>query len=236
MSASEAHNSSFNRGARRDRAPPRVAAKRVRATHRIQDEPRRVRVMSVCRHACRRGGPHTARRIPMLTLRLPDGSAREVAPGTRPRQVAESIGKRLAQAAVAARVDGHVVDLDREIEDDLAPKSPSQILTDRDADSLDVLRHSTAHIMARAVLATLPRRATRLRPDHRERLLLRHRRHPPDPRRRLPAHRGGDEEDRRRRRAVRALRAPVRRTRAACAPTWRRATRSNTSTTWATPR
>src|SRR5665213_1267056 len=111
--------------------------------------------MSVCRHACRRGGPVTVRRIPMLTLRLPDGSAREVAPGTRPRQVAESIGKRLAQAAVAAKVDGKVVDLDREIEAD-RPEVSFQILTDKDADSLDVLRHSTAHIMARAVLRLFP--------------------------------------------------------------------------------
>jgi len=91
----------------------------------------------------------------MLTLRLPDGSAREVAPGTRPRQVAESIGKRLAQAAIAAKVDGKVVDLDREIEAD-RPEVSFQILTDKDADSLDVLRHSTAHIMARAVLRLFP--------------------------------------------------------------------------------
>ena len=91
----------------------------------------------------------------MLTLRLPDGSAREVAPGTRPRQVAESIGKRLAQAAIAAKVDGKIVDLDREIEAD-RPEVSFQILTDRDADSLDVLRHSTAHIMARAVLRLFP--------------------------------------------------------------------------------
>ena len=51
----------------------------------------------------------------MLTLRLPDGSVRQVPEGTRPREVAESIGKRLAQAAVAAKVNGIVVDLDREL-------------------------------------------------------------------------------------------------------------------------
>ena len=61
----------------------------------------------------------------MLTLRLPDGSARQVPEGTRPRDVAESIGKRLAQAAVAAKVDGDVVDLDRELSNGAA-RSPSR--------------------------------------------------------------------------------------------------------------
>ena len=67
----------------------------------------------------------------MLTLKLPDGSARQVAPGTRPREVAESIGKRLAQAAIAAKVNGEVVDLDREFPAE-PPESSFQILTDRD--------------------------------------------------------------------------------------------------------
>jgi threonyl-tRNA synthetase len=96
----------------------------------------------------------------MLTLKLPDGSTREVAPGTRPRQVAESIGKRLAQAAVAAKVNGEVVDLDREL---FSPaglqgggESSFQILTDKDPEALAVLRHSTAHIMARAVMRLFP--------------------------------------------------------------------------------
>ncbi len=47
----------------------------------------------------------------MITLKLPDGSARQVAPGTSSRDVAESIGKRLAQAAIAAKVNGEIVDL-----------------------------------------------------------------------------------------------------------------------------
>ena len=49
----------------------------------------------------------------MVTLKLPDGSTRQVAPGTRPRDVAESIGKRLAQDAIAAKVNGEIVDLNR---------------------------------------------------------------------------------------------------------------------------
>jgi threonyl-tRNA synthetase len=90
----------------------------------------------------------------MVTLKLPDGSRREVAEGTRPRDVAEAIGKRLAQAAVAAKVDGVVVDLDRELTGN--GEHSFQILTDRDAESLEVLRHSSAHVMARAVMRLFP--------------------------------------------------------------------------------
>ena len=90
----------------------------------------------------------------MLTLKLPDGSSRQVPPGTRPRDVAESIGKRLAQAAVAAKLDGTVVDLDRELPAE--GEATFQILTDRDPEALGVLRHSTAHIMARAVMRLFP--------------------------------------------------------------------------------
>jgi threonyl-tRNA synthetase len=91
----------------------------------------------------------------MLTLRLPDGSTRQVSEGTRPRQVAEGIGKRLAQAAVAAKLDGSVVDLDRELPGGNGEHA-FQILTDRDKEALDVLRHSCAHVMARAVMRLFP--------------------------------------------------------------------------------
>jgi len=91
----------------------------------------------------------------MITLKLPDGSARQVAPGTRPRDVAESIGKRLAQAAVAAKVNGQVVDLDRELPPDLT-EATFEVLTDKNAESLEVLRHSSAHVMARAVMRLFP--------------------------------------------------------------------------------
>ena len=91
----------------------------------------------------------------MLTLRLPDQSTKQVPEGTTPRTVAEGIGKRLAQAAVAAKVDGVVVDLDRELPataNDIA----FQVLTDKDREALDVLRHSCAHVMARAVMRLFP--------------------------------------------------------------------------------
>src|SRR5436305_5121437 len=109
-----------------------------------------------------RGGPHPVRKeySPMLTLRLPDGSSRQAPPGTRPRDVAESIGKRLAQAAIAAKVNGAVVDLDREITPPAdaagSPELSFQVLTEKDRDALDVLRHSCAHVMARAVLRLFP--------------------------------------------------------------------------------
>jgi threonyl-tRNA synthetase len=91
----------------------------------------------------------------MVTLRLPDGSTKQVAESTRPRDVAESIGKRLAQAAVAAKVNGAIVDLDRELPAGNGEVS-FQILTEKDREALDVLRHSCAHVMARAVMRLFP--------------------------------------------------------------------------------
>src|SRR5438128_12301009 len=102
-------------------------------------------------------GPHCCPRdiSAMITLRLPDGSTKQVPAGTRPRDIAEGIGKRLAQAAIAAKVDGAIVDLDRELPAGNGTLS-FQILTDRDPEALDVLRHSCAHVMARAVMRLFP--------------------------------------------------------------------------------
>src|SRR5262249_17883671 len=94
--------------------------------------------------------------FPMLTLRLPDGSVKQVPEGSRPRDVAEGIGKRLAQAAVAAKVNGTVVDLDRELSPNGEGEVAFQILTEKDRESLDVLRHRTAHIMPRPVMRLFP--------------------------------------------------------------------------------
>jgi threonyl-tRNA synthetase len=87
-----------------------------------------------------------------VRVTLPDGSVREIASGTTARGVAESIGAGLARAAVAARVDGAVWDLDRPIERDVS----LAILTDRDPDALAVLRHSAAHVLATAVRELFP--------------------------------------------------------------------------------
>src|SRR5512135_3412190 len=96
----------------------------------------------------------------MVQIKLPDGSVKEHPEGIRPREVAEQIGRRLAEAAIAAVADGSVVDLDRPIEDGTKAHANApielRILTPRDREALDVLRHSTAHIMARAILRLFP--------------------------------------------------------------------------------
>jgi threonyl-tRNA synthetase len=91
----------------------------------------------------------------MVMIRLPDGNAKEFPPKTRPRDIAQGIGKRLAEAAIAAKVSGGIVDLDRELPESTEPLD-FQILTEKDRDALDVLRHSCAHVMARAVMRLYP--------------------------------------------------------------------------------
>src|SRR5215212_2737635 len=88
----------------------------------------------------------------MANITLPDGSIRQVPDGTTVFQLAESIGRRLAQAAVAAKLDGKVVDLSTRLTGD----HTVSILTDRDPDALLVLRHSTAHVMAEAIQRLWP--------------------------------------------------------------------------------
>ncbi|HEX8200709.1 MAG TPA: threonine--tRNA ligase, partial [Isosphaeraceae bacterium] len=92
----------------------------------------------------------------MVQIKLPDGSLKEYPEGVRPRDVARGIGPRLAEAAVAAVADGAVVDLDRPLEDGTARPIELRLLTARDREALDVLRHSTAHVMARAILRLFP--------------------------------------------------------------------------------
>jgi threonyl-tRNA synthetase len=87
-----------------------------------------------------------------ITITLPDGSQRSVPAGTTARAVAESIGRRLAHAAVAARVGGAIQELDRPIRAD----APVEILTADDPDALPVLRHSAAHVLATAVRQLFP--------------------------------------------------------------------------------
>ncbi len=96
----------------------------------------------------------------MVQIKLPDGSVKAYPEGVRPCEVAEQIGQRLAEVAVAAVANGTVVDLDRPIEDGTKANADApielRILTPRDREALDVLRHSTAHIMARAILRLFP--------------------------------------------------------------------------------
>jgi threonyl-tRNA synthetase len=87
-----------------------------------------------------------------IRLTLPDGSVKEVPVGTTPRAVAEGIGSRLARAAVAAQVDGRVWDLDRPLQGD----TTFRLITERDDEALNVLRHSAAHVLATAVRELYP--------------------------------------------------------------------------------
>src|SRR5688500_15009150 len=89
----------------------------------------------------------------MAVIKLPDGSKREVADGSTVMQVAESIGRGLAKAAVAGRVDGKIVDLSSKID---GGDHSLALLTDRDPEALLVLRHSTAHVMAEAIQRLWP--------------------------------------------------------------------------------
>ncbi|MGD9809976.1 MAG: threonine--tRNA ligase [Sphingobium sp.] len=89
----------------------------------------------------------------LLKITLPDGSVREVAPGTTPADIAASIGPGLAKAALAARVDGELFDIMRPLEGDVN----LALVTSRDeADALELARHDYAHVLAEAVQALWP--------------------------------------------------------------------------------
>ena len=88
----------------------------------------------------------------MTEVRLPDGSTRSLAAGATAADLAAAIGPGLAKAAVAAKVNGEVVDLSRP----LPEGADVALLTKRDAEALEVLRHSAAHLMADAILRVFP--------------------------------------------------------------------------------
>ncbi len=89
----------------------------------------------------------------MFRITLPDGSVREVAPGTTPADVAAAIGPGLAKAAIAARIDGEVRDLSRPFDGD----THLALVTAKDEkDALELARHDFAHVMAEAVQHLFP--------------------------------------------------------------------------------
>ena len=104
----------------------------------------------------------------MIHVKLPDGSEQQVPKGTTPLDVARSISPRLAQAALAAKIsplngakgvarpeealDGDVIDLTCPLKSDVELR----ILTEKDPEALQVFRHSSAHLMAAAVLELFP--------------------------------------------------------------------------------
>ncbi|BDW81128.1 threonine--tRNA ligase [Erythrobacter sp. Dej080120_24] len=89
----------------------------------------------------------------LLKISLPDGSVREMEPGSTPADVAAAIGPGLAKAALAARVNGEVRDLNRPFEGD----AELALITSRDEeDALELARHDYAHVLAEAVQALWP--------------------------------------------------------------------------------
>ncbi len=87
-----------------------------------------------------------------LSINFPDGSTRDYPAGVTAGEIAASIGPGLARAALAAKVDGEWHDLDRPIEHDAS----IAIVTSDSDDGREVLRHSTAHVLAQAVTDLLP--------------------------------------------------------------------------------
>src|SRR2546423_8855863 len=92
-------------------------------------------------------GTHT-----MPDVRLPDGAVRHCAAPVTVAEVAWAIGRGLARAALAGRIDGKLVDTSFVIDRDAS----LAIVTDKDPDGLEVLRHSTAHLLAHAVKELFP--------------------------------------------------------------------------------
>jgi threonyl-tRNA synthetase len=87
-----------------------------------------------------------------IHVKLPDGSMKEVPKGTTALDVAKSISPRLADAALAAKTNGDLIDLTRPLEKD----TDLRLLTDKDPEALEVYRHSSAHLLAAAVLELFP--------------------------------------------------------------------------------
>ena len=88
----------------------------------------------------------------MAAVRLPDGKELEIEPGERARDVAEKIGPRLARDAVVAKLNGELIDLDAP----LNGGGDFEVVTPSSSEGLEVLRHSTAHAMAQAILELYP--------------------------------------------------------------------------------
>ena len=88
----------------------------------------------------------------MVSIRLPDGSVRQYEHPVTVAEVAASIGPGLAKAALGGKIDGELVDTSALIDHDVS----LAIVTEKDADGLDIIRHSTAHLLAYAVKDLYP--------------------------------------------------------------------------------
>lgn len=90
--------------------------------------------------------------MPKIKITLPDGSEQEYEKGITPKEIAFKIGERLGQAALAAEVDGKIVDLFIKIKKD----SKLRIITFKDKEGIDIFRHSSAHLLASAIIELFP--------------------------------------------------------------------------------
>ncbi len=93
----------------------------------------------------------------MIQVKLPDGNILDLPDSASALDVAAGIGERLAKATIAASIDGNIVDSMRPLAEltELRPV-PLKLITERDAEALGVMRHSCAHVMARAVMRLFP--------------------------------------------------------------------------------
>src|SRR5688572_28282277 len=98
-------------------------------------------IMLVCKDSCA-----------MPNIRLPDGSSKSFPGPITVAEIAAAIGAGLARAALAAKVDGKLVDMTHRVESDAAVS----IVTGKSPEGLDILRHSTSHLMAQAVQELFP--------------------------------------------------------------------------------
>jgi len=87
-----------------------------------------------------------------IHIKLPDGSVKVVPKGTTALDIAKSIGQRLADATLVAKTNGDLIDVTRPLQKD----TDLRLLTDRDPEALEVYRHSSAHLLAAAVLELFP--------------------------------------------------------------------------------
>jgi threonyl-tRNA synthetase len=87
-----------------------------------------------------------------IHVKLPDGSVKEVPKGTTALEIAQGISPRLADAALAAKTNGNLIDLARPLEKD----TDLRVITEKDPEALEIYRHSSAHLLAAAVLELFP--------------------------------------------------------------------------------
>ncbi len=87
-----------------------------------------------------------------IHVKLPDGSVKDVPQGTTALDIAKSISPRLADAALAAKTNGNLIDLTRPLDKD----TDLRLITDKDPEALEIYRHSSAHLLAAAVLELFP--------------------------------------------------------------------------------